>query len=131
MPLTRRTALSLLAVSASTIALPAAMADTPSPSAPARPDAADLRRALTPEDLRINKDCIRKTLTEAPTGTAWDWKNPKSGNHGIVTPTSKHEGIAGRVCRSFRETITLKDSRSQTINGRACQNRDGSWDMIG
>ncbi len=128
MSLSRRSALSLLAATVAVASgFAPAVADTPAST----PATNGLRRALTPEDLTINRNCINKTLTEAPTGKTWDWKNPKSGNHGTVTPTTNPERVAGRMCRSFRETITLKNGRSQTINGRACQNRDGSWDMIG
>ncbi len=33
----------------------------------------------------------------------------------------------GQVCRTFTETITLANGRTETINGKRCQGADGSW----
>lgn len=62
-----------------------------------------------------------------PVGTTWSWKKPKIGNSGTVTPTSKAERAANDMCRSFTETITLRDGRTETINGNAYNNPNGSW----
>ncbi|MGH7005428.1 MAG: RT0821/Lpp0805 family surface protein, partial [Alphaproteobacteria bacterium] len=60
------------------------------------------------------------------------WANPQSGNRGTVTPTSPvYAGNDGRQCRNFSETITLKDGRTENVNGRRCKNADGSWEFVG
>jgi surface antigen len=65
-------------------------------------------------------------------GATQTWVNPQSGNRGTVTPTSAaYRGNDGRQCRNFSETITLKDGKSETINGRRCKNADGSWEFVG
>jgi len=65
-------------------------------------------------------------------GATQTWTNPQSGNRGTVTPTSAaYRGNDGRQCRNFSETITLKDGKSETINGRRCKNADGSWEFVG
>jgi len=65
-------------------------------------------------------------------GATQTWVNPQSGNRGTVTPTSAaYRGNDGRQCRNFSETITLKDGKSEQINGRRCKNADGSWEFVG
>ena len=103
--------------------------ETPDPKKPRAPKGGGLKGHLTAEDRAINDKCVAKTLSEAPTGKTWKWNNPKSGNSGTVTPTAKAMRHGNQVCRTFNETITLKDGRSETISARACKNRDGSWSI--
>lgn len=135
--ITRRTAMtSLLAASAltATSLFAAARGDTPGTDAPGKapgtaPRTTGLKAQLTPADREMNRKCINKTLNEAPTGKTWSWKNPKTGNGGTVTPTSPRTRDGAEVCRNFNETVTLKDGRSEQINGRACKKPDGSWSV--
>jgi surface antigen len=141
--ISRRHAISsLLAATAATatslLALHAAQADTPGTGTPekssgtpsgTKPGASGLKAQLTPGDREMNRKCIDKTLSEAPKGKTWSWKNPKSGNSGTVTPTSPPQRQAGQTCRTFDETVTLKDGRSEQISGRACKKADGSWEI--
>ena len=77
----------------------------------------------------MNRKCINKTLAEAPAGKTWSWKNPKTGNGGTVTPTSPLPRRGAESCRTFDESVTLKDGRSEKISGRACKRPDGSWQL--
>jgi surface antigen len=122
------------ASAASLLAFGAAQADAPGPSLPdkapgAAPRTNGLKAQLTPSDREMNRKCINKTLTEAPTGKTWSWKNPKTGNGGTVTPTSPRPRAGTEACRTFDETVTLKDGRSEKISGRACKRPDGSWSV--
>lgn len=132
--LSRRHALTLMlaaSAAASVPAIGAAHADNPGPDAPLKKPApgggSGLKAHFTAADREMNRKCIAKTLNEAPTGKTWNWKNPKSGNGGTVTPTSPRVSEGGRVCRNFDETVTLKDGRTEKISARACRGRDGSW----
>lgn len=134
----RRALASLFAVTgfaaASLLALDAAHADgvpETSPGAPrsSGPRNGGLKAEFTPSDREMNRRCINKTLDEAPAGKTWSWNNPKTGNGGTVTPTSPRPRAAGEACRNFTETVTLKDGRTETISGRACRRRDGSWSV--
>jgi hypothetical protein len=103
----------------------------PSPRAAPSPQAnepAALRRAFTASDRAMYRDCLNKTM-RAPTGRVWRWRNPESGNGGSMAASSPPQQAAGQTCRSFTETITLRDGRTNTFNGRACQRADGSWDI--
>ena len=134
--ISRRAAVtSLLAAAVSAVAaatfLTPALADTPGAGekTPTRPRG--LKDELTPADRDMNSKCLNKTLTEAPTGKTWSWANPKTGNKGTVTPTTNAKLHAGQTCRDFRETITLKDGRTETVNSKACRQADGSWTISG
>jgi surface antigen len=93
-----------------------------------------LAASLEPSDADWLRYCERESM-KMPTGRTWTWKNPKTGNGGTMTPTSERTRVATRTgsreCRSFRETITLKNGNSETINGRRCLNADGSWEFVG
>src|SRR5262245_44124097 len=110
--LSRRAALaSLLAATVSVVGLAAiARADAPGgvdktppknpghgPGQPAQTRPNGLKSFLTPSDRDMNSQCINKTLTEAPTGKTWNWSNPKTGNKGSVTPTTKAQRHNGQT----------------------------------
>lgn len=104
--------------------------DTPDPKKSTGPKGGAFKGLLTAEDRAINSKCINKTMNEAPTGATWKWNNPKTGNSGTVTPTSKAGRHTGQTCRNLTETITLKDGRTETIAARACKKADGSWSVV-
>jgi len=66
---------------------------------------------------------------EAPIGESITWNNPDSGNYGSVTPTRDGRDQAGRYCREYRTTIVVGDSTEEAY-GQACQQPDGSWQII-
>jgi surface antigen len=71
----------------------------------------------------------RQRGLRAPVNRVWRWSNPDLDNSGSMAAITPPLVVSGQTCRSFRETITLKDGRSNTIAGRACQKADGSWDI--
>jgi surface antigen len=88
--------------------------------------------ALDRRDQQMHAERAQYAAANAPPGETVEWVNPETGNRGTVRPTSRaYRGTDGRQCRNFTETVTLKDGRSETINGRRCQNADGSWEFVG
>lgn len=65
----------------------------------------------------------------APIGESVSWNNPDSGNYGTVTPVRDGRSSAGRYCREYEQTIYI-DGRQETAVGTACQNSDGTWEVI-
>ena len=112
---------------------PVAAAPQPPPAGPPPGTAAsgNLRRAFTASDRAMYAKCINETMSKAPVGRTWTWKNSQSGNGGTVTPTSPPQRVANQMCRTFSETITLKDGQNEKLDGRACQKADGSWEIAG
>ena len=117
------------AVPAALLLSDAARADTPG-TPDTKPRTHGLKAELTAGDREMNRKCINKTMTEAPTGATWKWNNPKTGNGGTVKPTTPATRHSGETCRDFTETLTLKDGRTETVNGRACRKADGSWSIV-
>lgn len=65
----------------------------------------------------------------APVGETISWSNPESGNSGTVTPTREGYSTASRYCREYQQEIFI-DNRSETAVGQACQNADGTWEIV-
>lgn len=65
----------------------------------------------------------------APIGESVSWNNPESGNRGVITPVRDGESSNGRYCREYKQTIFV-DGRQETAYGTACENTDGSWEII-
>ena len=65
----------------------------------------------------------------APVGETIRWNNPDSGNYGTVTPTRSGVDNGGRVCREYSQTIYV-GGKSQSGYGTACQQSDGSWQVV-
>lgn len=65
----------------------------------------------------------------APIGETVSWNNPDSGNYGEVTATRDGYSSAGRYCREYQQTIVV-NGRNETGYGTACQQPDGSWEIV-
>jgi len=92
----------------------------------------EIGRRLDERDRAMYSQTAVYAAESGPVGQQQTWSNPQSGNRGTITPTSQpYAGSDGRQCRNFSETITLKDGKSETINGRRCKNADGSWEFVG
>lgn len=69
------------------------------------------------------------TAYEAPIGETVTWNNPDSGNYGQVTPVRDGYSSAGRYCREYQQTIVV-GGKEQSAYGTACQQPDGSWEIV-
>jgi len=68
---------------------------------------------------------------EAPVGETVSWVNPESGNEGTYTAVNEGYGNeTGRYCREYKQTIEV-DGRREEAYGTACQNPDGTWQIVG
>jgi len=65
----------------------------------------------------------------APIGETIRWNNPESGNYGTITPTRSGTDNGGRVCREYSQTIYV-GGKQQSGYGTACQQSDGSWQVV-
>ena len=66
---------------------------------------------------------------EVPIGQTVQWNNPESGHSGSITPRRDGTSSLGRYCREYEQTITV-DGRRETAVGTACQNSDGTWEVL-
>lgn len=65
----------------------------------------------------------------APIGESIRWNNPDSGNYGVVTPVRDGYSQGGRYCREYQQTIYV-GGQQQSGYGTACQQPDGSWQVV-
>ena len=79
------------------------------------------------KDIEIMLDTITETLDNVENGVTVDWKNPKTGHHGTVTPRS----------RTTRDGMECREVDIQNVagnfNGRAIHlmcKMDGEWKAV-
>lgn len=65
--------------------------------------------------------------TTTPLGETIFWRDGNAS--GTVTPTQEGTSNTGRYCREFRNEVTIGGDR-ETVYGTACQNPDGSWEIV-
>ena len=65
----------------------------------------------------------------APLGEEIAWNNPETGNSGSVTAVKDGNDTAGRYCREYQQTIFV-GGKQETGYGIACQQPDGSWQIV-
>ncbi len=65
----------------------------------------------------------------APIGETVSWNNPNSGNGGTIVAVRDGTSTAGRYCREYQQTITV-GGKQQSGYGTACQQPDGSWEVV-
>ncbi len=65
----------------------------------------------------------------APVGEPISWNNPESGNSGEVIATKDGYSESGKYCREYQQTIFV-GGKEETAYGNACQQPDGSWEIV-
>ena len=78
---------------------------------------------------RIKMREAEQRAYSAPMGEAIVWKNPNTGNSGIVTPVRDGRSTAGSNCREFQTEVTV-GGKKENAHGVACQQPDGSWRIV-
>lgn len=89
----------------------------------------ELGKSLDRADLAYANQAQQQAYA-APVGQAISWNNPDTGNSGTIVPTRDgYQNTSGRYCREYSQTIYV-DGKQQTGVGSACQNPDGSWQIV-
>ena len=65
----------------------------------------------------------------APVGEPISWNNPDSGNSGQVVATKDGYTASGSYCREFQQTVYI-GGKEESAYGQACQQPDGSWQIV-
>jgi surface antigen len=69
------------------------------------------------------------TYQALESGSSIAWNNPESGNYGTVAPVETYRAPSGAYCREYQQTIYV-GGRAQQGYGTACQQPDGSWQVV-
>ncbi len=80
------------------------------------------------DKMKIHKT-NQRTFETLKDGQTSSWKNPNSGNHGMVSPTKTFKTASG-YCREFTQTIYV-GGKEQKGFGTACRKPDGTWEIKG
>ena len=88
----------------------------------------DIGKSLDAADRGYAQSANSKAYS-APVGETINWNNPQSGNYGSVTPTKDGYSSSGRYCREYQQTINV-GGKQQSAYGQACQQPDGSWEVV-
>ena len=88
----------------------------------------EVGRSLDKADIAYANQANTSAHT-APIGQQIKWNNPETGNYGTVTPTRDGYSSSGRYCREYQQTVVV-GGKSQSAYGTACQQPDGSWEVV-
>jgi hypothetical protein len=81
---------------------------------------------LNEQQIRAQENALAMA-TSAPLNEAITWND--SGRSGSVTPLRDGRTPDGKVCREFQQEVNV-DGKSQQAYGTACQEADGSWQIV-
>ena len=83
-------------------------------------------RQLERSDQKAHDTTASQAFAEAADGTTRYWRNPETGNSGIIMPTRSYRAGDGSYCRDYRTTVAVQDG---FIRGRGigCQEANGKW----
>ena len=81
---------------------------------------------LNEEQIRAQEDALANATT-APIDQAITWDEGDAS--GSVMALRDGRDASGELCREFQQRVTI-DGRMQQAYGTACQNPDGSWQIV-
>ena len=88
----------------------------------------EIGKSLDRADQTYMSQAYSKALS-APVGNNITWSNPESGNSGNYVTTRTGRTANGGVCREYHQTIIVGGKSQQGV-GQACQQSDGSWQIV-
>ncbi len=86
-------------------------------------------KSLDCQDQQYHYDTTQNALETQKVGQTSTWTNPDSGHKGEVTPTRTYTS-EGQPCRDFTQTIYV-DGENEEVQGTACRQEDGTWQVTG
>jgi hypothetical protein len=92
-------------------------------------------RALAPDSFDWNDrvatlTALHHTLSEIDDGASFVWRRRDGQIAGVIRPTSSFLGTNGTVCRHVVVALATA-RRSRQVEGIACRNNLGGWDLDG
>jgi surface antigen len=80
-------------------------------------------------DKQQQAQAAQKAFETTPSGQSVAWRNPDTGNNGMVTPLRTYQAPSGQYCREYQQTITVGGEKQQAY-GTTCRQPDGSWKIV-
>lgn len=88
----------------------------------------EIGSSLDSADRMAAEQAARRAYS-APVGETITWNNPNTGNYGTYKPVRDGQTASGRYCREYQQTIVV-GGKTQSGYGTACQQPDGSWQVV-
>lgn len=88
----------------------------------------NIGKQLDERDRLLHNQALTKSYS-APLNKPITWENSNTGHSGSVTPIRQGRMEDNRVCREFEQTIRV-DGQQEAAIGTACQNPNGTWEII-
>ena len=87
----------------------------------------EIGASMDKTDILMAQNATNYALENNKVNSQAVWKNPDSGNSGVIYPTKTYT-LGGQPCREFTQEINIGGA-IQTGYGKACRMADGSWDI--
>ena len=87
----------------------------------------EIGASMDKTDILMAQNARNDALENNKINSKAAWKNPDSGNSGVIYPTRTYT-LGGQPCREFTQEINIGGT-IQTGYGKACRMADGSWDI--
>ncbi len=91
---------------------------------------AALTRDMDCEDRSYAYNTYYDGFNAGRTGVPYQWRNPRNGHYGEFRVNDYYNDQVGFRCANFSQQIFI-NGRPQAATGRACQQPDGTWAVIG
>ncbi len=91
---------------------------------------AALTRNLDCEDRSYAYKTYYDGFNSGRPNSTYVWRNPRNGHYGDFRVGDYYDDPDGFRCSTFTQR-TYVNRRPQTASGRACQQPDGSWSVVG
>jgi surface antigen len=91
---------------------------------------AALTRNLDCEDRSYAYKAYYDGFNSNRPNSTWNWRNPRNGHAGEFRVGQYYNDDDGFRCSTYTQRIFI-NGRPQTASGRACQQPDGSWSIVG
>ena len=87
----------------------------------------EIGASMDKTDILMAQNARNYALENNKTNSQAAWKNPDSGNSGVIYPTKTYSR-GDQPCREFTQEINIGGT-IQTGYGKACRMADGSWQL--
>jgi surface antigen len=87
----------------------------------------EIGASMDKTDILMAQNARNYALENNKVNSQAAWKNPDSGNSGVIYPTRTYS-LGDQPCREFTQEIII-GGKIQTGYGKACRMADGSWDI--
>ena len=89
-----------------------------------------LTRNLSCEDRSYSYKTYYNAFNAGRANQQYEWRNPTDGRRGVINIGSYYNDPDGFRCTTFSQIIYIQ-GRPQQARGRACQQPDGVWAIVG